>query len=92
MSDRILDSMIEARNAQEWEDLNQEPEVDAGMAVEFLGYALGDLETVVSEIGEAAGAMKGDPMEYRILSLLEDIGRVQDDMTSMRARLEEVTK
>jgi len=89
VKDLILDSMVEARAAREWEEINQEPVIDTDMAINFLGFALGDLESVFSSIGEAADSVKSSPMHYRILSLLEDLGRVRDDITSIKTRMEE---
>ena len=92
MSDLILDSMIEARNAMEWEELNREPEVDMDEAAGLLGDALDDISIVFKDLGEAAAAVKGHPMEDRILSLFKDLELVQDDMVSMKARIEEVKR
>lgn len=87
-----IDAMIEARNAQAWEELNQEPILDTEDVMYQLSGVEDDLKNAMFDLGEAVKAAEGFPVEYRIKSIMDDINRLNDEVISLKARIKEEVK
>lgn len=85
-----LDAMIEARNAAEWEEINEEPVLDREEVCERLNGALDSLKDVFIEIGGALSETGGFSVHSQVSSIWNDLELVQDDLTSLIARIKEV--
>ena len=85
-----LDAMIEARNAAEWEEINEEPVLDREEVCERLNGALDSLKDVFIEIGGALSETGGFSVHSQVSSIWDDLELVQDDLTSLIARIKEV--
>ena len=83
-------AMIEARNAREWEELNTFIEPDFEEIDLDMGDALDNLTEACKALADAAKELEYHPYEYRVRSLFSDLESIQDDITSLRARLKEV--
>lgn len=87
-----IGAMIEARNAREWEEANREPEMDPEAVDLSLGDALSELTDACGDLAMAAAEAEGFPYAARIMSLFADLETIQDEITSLRARISEEVK
>ena len=83
-----LDAMIEARNARELEEQNEEPEMDAGGVASELGYAWDELEKGYSRLAEACGRAEGFPAEYKIQSLIDRLENLQNEIRDLKREVQ----
>lgn len=87
MKDWQLDAMWENESARIWEEQNKDP--DLSEAITRMDWAMDHAADVATHLGEAIEAAKGTVYEARIMSIFEDLETLQDDMTSLKARMEE---
>jgi len=87
-----LDAMIEARNAAEWEEINEEREIDADEIEYQMDECDDDLENALTDLAEAIKAAEGSPEEYRIRSLFSDLEAVRSDVAILKKKILEAVK
>lgn len=87
MKDWQLDAMYEAESDKIWEEQNKDRSLTE--VIDQMQYAMNYSEDVARNLGEAINEAKGTVFEARIMSIFEDLERLQDDMTSLKARMEE---
>lgn len=87
MKDWQLDAMYEAESDKIWEEQNKDRSLTE--VIDQMQYAMNYSEDVARNLGEAINEAKGTVYEARIMSIFEDLERLQDDMTSLKARMEE---
>lgn len=90
MKDWQLDAMYEAESDKIWEDQNKDRSLIE--VIDYMQYAMNYSEDMARNLGEAIEAAKGTVYEARIASVFEDLERLQDDLTSLKARMEEARK
>lgn len=79
-------AMVEARNAAEWEELNEEPVLDKEEIFYDLTDALDDLLQCLKSIGEAAKVADGFQERHELLSLFDDGETYQTEVENMIAK------
>ena len=80
-----VSAMIEARNAREWEELNEEPELLPVSDVEkHLGEAFRLLNESYDRIAKAADYAKDFPLEAKLDSILHDLENLTNDIEKYR--------
>ena len=79
-----VSEMIEARNAREWEEQNEENEMDVCGINSELGYAWDDLEKGYDRLAEACGLAEGTPMEDKIQSVINRLEDLQNEIRGLR--------
>jgi hypothetical protein len=87
-----LDAMIEARNAAEWEEINEEREIDADEIEYQMDECDDDLENALTDLAEAINAVEGLPEENRIRSIFEDLTSVRNDVAVLKKKILEAVK
>ena len=87
LKDWQVGAMWEADAARQWEEENKD--VDLRESITEVGYAMDYAGSLAEWLGKAANDAKGSVFEARIMSVFEDLERLQDDMTSLKARMEE---
>jgi len=88
MSDGVLDSMYEARCAADWEAQNEEKQMDVGMAINFLTFALDSSLEASGYLGQAMEVAEGFPVKYRIESIFDELETLQDEIRGIKGDLE----
>ena len=83
-------AMYEARCAREWEELNKEPEADYETINSELSYAVDGLKDACTALEQARKFAEGVPVEHRINSVQMTVESLQEEITSLMARLKEV--
>ena len=85
-------AMVEARNAREWEELNEEPVLDTEEVMYQLAGVEDDFSNAKYDLGEAIKLAEGFPLKYQIESIMDDLNRLNDDIISLKARIKEEVK
>lgn len=79
-----VSAMIEARNAMEWEELNEEPEMPVSDVDSQLGEAFRLLNESYDRIAKAADYAKDFPLEAKLDSILHDLENLTNDIEKYR--------
>jgi hypothetical protein len=77
-------AMIEARNAQEWEELNAEPEIPVYLIDSELWNAWCECSDANDRLAWACEYAKGHPFEDKVLSLMDEIEKIQDAIKKLQ--------
>ena len=80
-------ALWEADAANQWEEQNKD--VDLTESIDDLGYAADHATDTAKWLGQAAKEAEGTVFAERIMSIFEDLERLQDDLTSLQARMQE---
>ena len=80
-------AMWEADTAAEWERINEPIKPDKN-ALESLKNGLDALTNGCDWLADAASNMDGDPLFYRVESILESMGALANELENVRDRYE----
>ena len=87
MKDWQLDAMWENESDRIWEEQNKD--VDLTEAITWMGYAYDHACDTGARLAEAAESAKGTVFDDRIMSIFNDLERLQDDINSLQERMKE---
>ena len=82
-----VDAMWEADTAAEWERINDTAEPDEDV-LESLQNAQDAIDNGCDWLADAIGNMEGDPMSYRLQSILDSVVSLAEELEKMRGRYE----
>ena len=80
-------AMIEARNAREWEDQENRPELDCYGVYYKLGAALDCVSDAGGILAKAEKQADGFPVAHRIGALADDVANLTDAIERIRKEL-----
>ena len=84
-----LDAMIDARNAREWEEENEEPEIDISRIVSCLGYAWGNISDAINDwLADACDIAEGIPAGAKIQSIIDRLEDIQEEIKTLQREVE----
>jgi hypothetical protein len=87
-----VDAMIEARNAREWEELNEVKELDASEVLLDLDYALDHIQSAKKDLGDAMNEADGFPIKYRIESIFDVLDTLEVEINTLMENLKKEVK
>lgn len=79
-----LDAMIEARNAQEWEELNAEPEIPVYLIDSQLWYAWCECSDANDRLAWACEYAKNHPFAAKVESLIDEVEKIQNEIKKLQ--------
>ena len=89
-----LDAMVEARNAQEWEEINEEPEVPVSLIDSELYDAWCEMSEAYDRMAwacEYADKNQSSRAIYnKILSVMNDLENLQGEIEKMRREVKDL--
>lgn len=85
-----VDAMYEARCAQEWEEINEEPEIPFHLVDSELNYAWGEMSDAYDRLAWACDYAEGHPVYYRIQSLLNDLENLQNEVKKLQKEVKDL--
>ena len=86
-----IDAMIEARNAREWEEENEAPEIQVSRIASCLGYGWGYISDAINDhLAEACDLAEDTPVWAKIQSVIDRLEGIQEEIKTIQKEVNEL--